>query len=87
MSKSLGWKALFTAAVLSAAPIGLLACSDSGTDPTDGGPPNHTVLKGGVAHAPGLTTPAQSCATCHGADLMGGTAGQPSCYSCHGRKW
>jgi len=64
----------------------LFACSDSGTVPEDA-PEGHTVMKSGVAHAPGLNDPLANCATCHGADLRGGNDGQPSCFSCHGQKW
>ncbi len=87
MLKSRGWNAILTAVALSVGPLALLACSDSGTGPVGDAPQGHTVVRGGVAHAPGLTTPVQSCATCHGADLRGGSAGQPSCYSCHAKKW
>lgn len=62
------------------------ACSDSATVPADA-PEGHTVMKEGVAHAPGLNNPVAACGQCHGADLRGGNAGQPSCYSCHGQKW
>ncbi len=66
--------------------LSLAACSDSSTAPADA-PEGHTVLKGRVPHATGLNNPIQNCATCHGATLQGGDAGQPSCFSCHGRKW
>jgi len=67
--------------------LGLMAgCSDGSTAPPDA-PANHTVNKSGVWHSPGLTAPEGVCTTCHGADLRGGTEGQPSCYSCHGKKW
>jgi cytochrome c553 len=62
-----------------------LACSDS-TAPADA-PANHTVNRDGRWHAPGLNQPEGVCTACHGADLRGGTDGQPSCYSCHGKKW
>jgi hypothetical protein len=77
-----------TLAILLALCIGgaAAACSDDdGTGPENTG--THTVSKGGVAHAPGLNDPAQNCATCHGADLRGGANGEPSCFSCHGKKW
>jgi mono/diheme cytochrome c family protein len=64
----------------------VMACSDSSTGPEDA-PDGHTVVKGGVAHAPGLNDPIANCASCHGADLRGGSGGQPSCFSCHGQKW
>ena len=63
-----------------------LACSDSATVPEDA-PEGHTVMKSGVAHAPGLNNPMVSCTSCHGADLRGGNEGQPSCFRCHGQKW
>lgn len=62
------------------------ACSSSSTAPADI-PDDHTVKKGGAYHAPGLNDPVSNCTTCHGADLMGGTQGQPSCFKCHGKKW
>ena len=64
----------------------LQGCSDSSTAPADA-PEGHTVMKSGVAHAPGLNNPLANCTTCHGANLQGGEAGQPSCTSCHGVKW
>lgn len=64
---------------------GVSACSSS-TAPADG-PENHTIRKGGAAHAPGLNSPLTQCVSCHGADLKGGSAGQPSCFQCHGQKW
>lgn len=37
-------------------------------------------------HAPGYSVPLSSgCASCHGADLTGGSG--PSCYICHGKVW
>ena len=64
----------------------LVACGDSPTAPANV-PEDHTVVKDGVFHAPGLNSPEGTCSACHGADLMGGTNGQPSCFSCHGKKW
>ena len=64
----------------------MTACSSSSTAPADA-PEGHTIMKGSAAHAPGLNNPTVSCTQCHGADLRGGTAGQPSCFSCHGKKW
>ena len=61
------------------------ACGNDATGPSNA-PASHTVSRNGVRHAPGLDTPLQSCASCHGADLRG-TAETPSCYSCHGQKW
>lgn len=66
--------------------LSLAGCSDSSTAPSDA-PEGHTVVKSGVAHAPGLTNPVTNCTQCHGADLRGGAEGQPSCFSCHGEKW
>jgi mono/diheme cytochrome c family protein len=63
-----------------------LACSDSSTVPADA-PEGHTVMKDGVAHAAGLSDPLQNCSSCHGANLGGGSQGQPSCTTCHGIKW
>ena len=62
------------------------ACSGSTTVPEDA-PEGHTVMKGGAAHASGLNNPTVNCTACHGADLKGGDAGQPSCFTCHGAKW
>lgn len=64
----------------------LQACSDSSTDPADA-PEGHTAFNGGVPHMPGFNNPTVNCTTCHGADLRGGDAGEPSCTSCHGVKW
>lgn len=70
--------------------LGLLflaaACSSSSTAPANV-PDGHTVKKGSAYHAPGLSAPIANCTTCHGADLMGGSGGQPSCFKCHGKKW
>jgi len=74
------------AALVLALLLGPAACSDSGTSP-ENRPEGHTVGKGGAAHAPGLNDPLANCVTCHGADLRGGPAGQPSCFTCHGEKW
>ncbi len=63
-----------------------LACSDSSTAPGDA-PEGHTVMKDGVPHASGLNDPLQNCTSCHGANLGGGSQGQPACTSCHGEKW
>jgi hypothetical protein len=65
----------------------LAACSGSDTTAPPNTPASHTVNKDGHWHAPGLNQPEGVCTQCHGADLRGGTAGQPSCYSCHGKKW
>lgn len=47
----------------------------------------HTVNLGGHLHVPNYCQPYANCAGCHGADLRGGTKGQPSCYTCHGDLW
>ena len=78
-----GWAALLlSGAVLLAAG----ACGDDPAAPADA-PSGHTVTVDGVPHAPGLATPQASCASCHGADLQGGTDGEPGCFTCHGRTW
>ena len=63
-----------------------LACSDDSASVEDA-PEGHTVIEDGVAHAPGLNDPLENCTLCHGDQLQGGSAGQPSCTSCHGVKW
>jgi hypothetical protein len=47
----------------------------------------HTVNLGGHMHAPNYCQPFANCTGCHGADLRGGTKGQPSCFTCHGDLW
>lgn len=47
----------------------------------------HAIDLGGHRHASGYCQPLQNCIACHGANLRGGPAGQPSCYSCHGERW
>ena len=66
-----------------------LACSDDDDDITGSGnaPASHTVNEDGVRHLPGLMDPQANCTACHGADLMGGNNGEPSCFSCHGQEW
>ena len=44
-------------------------------------------MNGGVPHMPGFKNPTVNCTACHGANLQGGAAGEPSCTSCHGVKW
>lgn len=80
-----GFAAAFAVAILAAS----AACSDGyGTSGPDFMPPaDHTVRRGGFLHAPGATEPLANCAECHGADLMGGADGEPSCYRCHGAVW
>ena len=61
------------------------ACG-SATAPANA-PANHTNFKGGAAHGPGPSNATVNCVQCHGADLQGGTSGEPSCFTCHGKKW
>jgi hypothetical protein len=76
-----------TAATACLVSLGVLAgCSDSATVPADA-PEGHTVMKEGVPHKSGLKNPQENCSACHGANLGGGTNGEPSCYLCHGKKW
>lgn len=63
----------------------MMACS-SATAPANA-PADHTNVKGGAAHGPGPGDATVNCVACHGADLRGGTNGEPSCYTCHGQKW
>ncbi|UCF20328.1 MAG: hypothetical protein JSU87_02655 [Gemmatimonadota bacterium] len=67
--------------------VAALACGDGDSTAPDNAPAGHTVIQDGVAHRPGLNDPTQECVACHGADLRGGENGEPSCFSCHGRKW
>jgi len=64
-----------------------IACTDDDRAGPTNAPPSHTVIQDGVPHAPGLNDPMQNCTSCHGADLRGGSNGQPSCFTCHGQKW
>jgi hypothetical protein len=66
--------------------VSVASCGDDPTAPEDA-PEGHTVVVDGVTHAPGLQNPAANCVECHGAQLTGGTDGEPSCFSCHGQKW
>jgi cytochrome c553 len=83
MKRPSRWVTPLLAAVALMAP--LQGCSDS-TALADA-PEGHTALKGGVPHMPGFNNPLQNCTACHGANLQGGTEGQPSCTRCHGVKW
>lgn len=69
--------------------LGSLLAGCGGDDPTipADAPDGHTVSQHGVPHMPGLHDPLDNCAACHGALLRGGDSGEPSCYSCHGKKW
>lgn len=79
------------AAAVAAVAATALGCSSGGyggTGPDGFDPPgDHTVRRDGVFHAPGLSDPFASCVECHGADLQGGAAGEPSCFRCHDDVW
>ena len=75
---------------LQGSPLGQPSCTKCHVDhwnASNCGLANHTIDLGGHLHAPGYCRPYQNCAQCHGVDLRGGTAGQPSCYSCHDDNW
>ena len=74
------WAALATVLLLA-------ACGGGATGPSSNVPASHTERHGGVAHGVGARQAATQCVSCHGATLQGGTNGEPSCYSCHGKKW
>jgi hypothetical protein len=61
-------------------------CHNDLWDSADCGQNSHTVNLGGTYHAPNYCRPYQNCVSCHGEDLHGGTAGQPSCLKCHDQK-
>lgn len=68
--------------------LGAAACgSATATAPSSNVPANHTERHGGVAHGVGARQATTQCVSCHGATLQGGANGEPSCYSCHGKKW
>lgn len=48
---------------------------------------SHDLSLGGVKHASNFCQPAQNCSACHGANLQGGSNGEPSCTKCHGDLW
>ncbi|MEZ5070217.1 MAG: hypothetical protein R2751_04415 [Bacteroidales bacterium] len=80
-----GSGAVFAGLVLLFTLVFLVACEEyegSKYNP----PADHAISKEGVMHKSGLDQPLTNCASCHGADLQGGTAGV-SCYECHGKKW
>lgn len=61
-----------------------IGCSKSKYD----APADHTISKDGAMHKPGLNLPYQnSCTSCHGEDLRGGTDAAVSCFECHGQLW
>jgi hypothetical protein len=75
---------------LQGGPLGQPSCTKCHVDhwnQPNCGTNNHTISFGGYLHAPGYCQPYQNCAQCHGGDLAGGTAGQPSCTSCHTDNW
>jgi len=47
----------------------------------------HTVNYSGVEHGFAAAKGARFCQDCHGAELSGGSNGEPSCYQCHGLNW
>ena len=53
------------------------------------GPPklSHDQAMGGVKHASNFCQPIENCSACHGANLQGGTHGEPSCTKCHSDRW
>lgn len=65
----------------------LSGCGGSTTEPSTNVPASHTERHGGVAHGVGARQATTQCVGCHGATLQGGSSGEPSCYSCHGKKW
>ncbi len=75
-------------AVLLGAGICYLAFSSCSTEPAK---PReiraHTRGINGVSHAEPAAKAERYCSRCHGAALQGGTAGEPSCYTCHGKTW
>jgi mono/diheme cytochrome c family protein len=48
---------------------------------------SHDQAMGGVKHASNLCQPIENCSACHGANLQGGTHGEPSCTKCHSDRW
>jgi hypothetical protein len=57
------------------------------TSPDCGSKSTHSVYLGGIFHAANYCKPLANCVACHGANLQGGTGGQPACTSCHGERW
>lgn len=47
----------------------------------------HTMAYDRVAHGEPASKGERYCQTCHGTGLLGGTAGEPSCFRCHGQNW
>ena len=66
----------------------IVAGSGISVDASNNVPSSHSVNLHGVLHAPGMDYPyTNQCTRCHGAVLLGGEEGEPSCYSCHGKVW
>lgn len=47
----------------------------------------HDVVHEGIVHGSPAISAERYCIKCHGTTLLGGSAGEPSCYRCHGRRW
>ena len=47
----------------------------------------HPIDKQGIAHGASAQRAERYCQPCHGQNLLGGTLGEPSCYTCHGQRW
>lgn len=47
----------------------------------------HTYNLKGIAHGFPMEHANRYCSYCHGLGLDGGEKGEPSCYTCHGRRW
>ncbi|MFK7827366.1 MAG: hypothetical protein AB8G05_24695 [Oligoflexales bacterium] len=47
----------------------------------------HSHVIEGIPHAIGLNHAERYCRHCHGVGLSGGKDLEPSCYTCHGKKW
>lgn len=73
---------IVNALMLFLASLLIIGCEQSNYNPPD----DHTLSKDGIMHKSGLNDPLDSCVSCHGDDLQGGSAAV-SCYECHGKKW
>ncbi len=71
--------------VLLALAAALSACSKEPAEPRE--IRAHTRVIKGVSHAEPAAKAERYCSHCHGTALQGGTAGEPSCYTCHGKTW
>jgi hypothetical protein len=68
--------------------VSYFAWSSCSTEPAEPRQiPSHTLVNKGVSHAEPAVKAERYCARCHGTGLQGGVAGEPSCYSCHGKNW